>query len=381
MFCKRCNYRKLVKYTAIVVCGILLSFFVFGFVSIATSYIRLHSCINDQKERVAALRDDPGTPVDEQSFAGFDLSLAGQIKLNEVQSLITHNSYKKNITWETHTFFSVFSMVNNVDSIAYEHDNMTAQFNNGVRGVELDISWENGRFLVYHDIRYDTGSTCPDWELALEEMKIWSDNNPGHLPISVLVELKDSSMSADRLTKLDESVREAMGTDKLITPSLLMGDNGSLSKVAANNDWITLKEAMGKFMFILHPHTDATSNFIALDTSLRSLSFVPMFYYSDYLSPKPEYADHYLLIKEDALKVSAVRPLIESGYMVRIRMDAPLRYDEKSKKIAVNTGAQLISTDYEPGVIAPKVDYTATLTGGKTVVLISPVTYDQNSSN
>jgi hypothetical protein len=350
----------------------LMSFILLGLVSLATASARIHADIEAQEQRIAELRAHPGTPVDEQSFAGFDLSLSNQIKFNQVQSLITHNSYKKNITWETRTFFSAFSFIRNIRSSEYEHDNMTAQFNNGIRGVELDISYENGRFLVYHIKPVDTGSTCPDWELALEEIKIWSDNNPGHLPISVLVELKDASMSSDRLRLLDDSVRRIMGEDKLITPALLMGDNDSLSKVAANKDWILLSEVMGKVMFILHPHEEATANYIRLDPSLRSLSFVPMFSYDDFVLPRPDFAPHYLLIKEDKLDIGAVRPLVAAGYMVRVRMDAPLRYAENNKKLAVDTGAQLISTDYEPGVILPEVDYTGVLTGGKTSVLQSP---------
>lgn len=320
-----------------------------------------------QRARLDGLRENPGKPVNEQRFASFDLSRADEIKFNEIQTLITHNSYKKDISKLNYIAMRPFT---GVEGSHYEHDTLTNQLNNGVRGFELDIQYHNGEFWIYHIAIKDSSSQCPDWELALEELKIWSDNNPGHLPISMLIEVKKNNLSSSAVRKLDESIMSVMGKDKLITPSLLMGENRTLRNVAANNDWISLSEAMGKFMFMLHPG-DCTDRFIALDPALRSQAMVPMFKTDDYDAADSRYTDCFLLFKNDSLDVDRIRVFVNSGFMVRTRMDGPCDYKEGNQQLAVRTGAQIISTDYEPGVIYPKVDYHAALGEGKTVILIS----------
>ncbi|MDD3947507.1 MAG: Ca2+-dependent phosphoinositide-specific phospholipase C [Clostridia bacterium] len=351
--------------------GILLLIFVVAIASLGAviyihPYIRFQQDLAEQRERVAALKENSAAPIDEQSFVDFDLSLAKDIKYNEIQTLITHNSYKKNMWKFGYNLLSVFA---DVEGFHYEHDKLSEQFNHGVRGVELDIRYRKGRFIIYHVDTIDTGSHCPDWLLTLEEMKIWSDNNPGHIPISVLVEVKEDALSAEMLQELDDSVRNVMGNDKLITPSLLMGDNKTLRNVAARNDWVSLREALGKFMFILHPHDDAVQRYISLDPTMRTQALVPMFAYKDYAKGNPAFTDYFLLIKYDKLVVDTVQPLINSGFMVRVRMDGPDNYKEGNQSLAVSTGAQIISTDFEPGVVYPVIDYRATLREGKTVSL------------
>lgn len=319
-----------------------------------------------QQARLDELRVNPGAPVNEQQFASFDLSGSDEIKFNEIQTLITHNSYKKDISKLNYIAMKPFT---GVEGSHYEHDTLTNQLNNGVRGFELDVQYHNGEFWIYHIPVKDSSSQCPDWELALEELKIWSDNNPGHLPVSMLIEVKKNNLSSGAVKKLDESILSVMGKDKLITPSLLMGENSTLRNVAANNDWISLSKAMGKFMFMLHP-ADCTDRFIALDPTLGSQVMVPMFTTEIYDAADPRYTDYFLLFKNDKLDVDRIRAFVNSGFMVRTRMDGPCDYQEGNQQLAVRTGAQIISTDYEPGVILPKVDYHATLGEGKTVVLI-----------
>lgn len=323
--------------------------------------------LRQQREWVASLRENPPPAVDEQSFAGFSLADASSIKFNGIQSLITHNSYKKNITKLNYYALRPFT---NTENSNYEHDKLYNQLDNGARGVELDIRCGSKGFSVYHIPIKDSRSHSRDWELALQELKLWSDNNPNHLPISVLLEIKESAFDAPNLKKLDKSILDAMGRDKLITPSLLMGGNSTLRNVAANNDWITLDKAMGKFMFILHP-CESVGKYIAMDYSMRSQIMVPMFTYEEYEQNTEGYADYYLLLKHDKLDVDTIQALVNSGYLVRTRMDEPCIHPEGNQQLAVRTGAQIISTDYEAGVIYPIVDYKAALTDGKTVVLVN----------
>ncbi|GEM_PF-3280221 len=52
-------------------------------------------------------------------------------------------------------------------------------------------------------------------------------------------------------------------------------------------------------------------------------------------------------------------------------MDDNLTYDEAKKAAALASGAQLISTDLEKGVILPKTDYTAYLEDQYTIIRLA----------
>jgi len=53
---------------------------------------------------------------------------------------------------------------------------------------------------------------------------------------------------------------------------------------------------------------------------------------------------------------------------VRTMMDSGLVYDKARKEAALESGAQMLSTDLEKGVILPKSDYAATLEGAFTII-------------
>ena len=41
----------------------------------------------------------------------------------------------------------------------------------GIRELELDIHWSNGKFLIYHLFWVDYHTTCNKLEICLEEIK------------------------------------------------------------------------------------------------------------------------------------------------------------------------------------------------------------------
>ena len=68
----------------------------------------------------------------------------------------------------------------------------------GVRSFELDLHFDERRreFEVYH-ASFDEGTTCPTFTACLTTIKRWSDANPRHVPIVVLLEAKDKGSSVD----------------------------------------------------------------------------------------------------------------------------------------------------------------------------------------
>ena len=128
----------------------------------------------------------------------------------------------------------------------FEHDTLSAQLGNGIRSFELDIRWQVNGFKIFHNGMPDNGSTCPDWKLALEELRLWSDANPGHVPITVLVEIKQDNptrnplyadMDAEKFRQLDQTVSEIVGAEKAVTPADLMGGWPTLGAMAQNGGW------------------------------------------------------------------------------------------------------------------------------------------------
>lgn len=79
----------------------------------------------------------------------------------------------------------------------------------------------------------DNSSNVPNFKLGLEEIKIWSDSNPDHIPLIFLLELKDDWMILDpalrdfseaELKQLDNLLIPVFG-DQLLTPADVIGGN------------------------------------------------------------------------------------------------------------------------------------------------------------
>lgn len=359
------------------VCCFVLIVLVFALSLYAAAYIlgekRFKSDLEEQRERIAALRRSPGAPVDEQTFADFDLDAVNP-KINRIRTLITHNSYKKKVPDEVYNFFKFFAGEKALTSLYYAHNTLTDQLNNGVRGVELDIRYQNEKFNVYHIPLRDNGSTAPDWELALEELKIWSDNNPDHVPVSVLVEYKDDGFlynptlkkaTPDAFLCFDQSIAKIMG-DKLFAPRDFMGEYQTVKEALENDNWPTYSEAKGKFVFLFHDGA-YTDMYINRDKALKTQSAFPIVDIEDY----DTYAEYIAYVKSNDPATLSIQGAVANNLIVRTRMDAGMEIDAKRKALALESNAQLISTDFEKGIVLPVTDYVAYLREQYTILLLN----------
>ena len=89
-----------------------------------------------------------------------------------------------------------------------------------MRSFELDLRCRKGDFEVIHAPLMDNSSTCPRFELALEEILLWSLHNPGHIPLVFLLELKGDWMfldpalhdfTSEELSRLDGMIKDTLG--------------------------------------------------------------------------------------------------------------------------------------------------------------------------
>jgi calcium-dependent phosphoinositide phospholipase C len=316
------------------------------------------------------------------------------LKLNQIQIIGSHNSYKKLPDPKVMKFLMKMRkrLGKNLDPIGldYGHVSIDSQFTNyNMRGLEIDIyndpigcvfykrriiffvpgvpqksgveALRKPGFKVLHikDVDYQTNYyTFID---ALTAIKKWSDAHPNHLPLFINIETKTTGPAeASKLLRtlgfkrcvpydstacdaMDAEIKSVFGNDlkNILTPDRLRGKYTSLEQMATQNGWPALDECRGKIIFIVLGGANElyTQNH-------PSLTGRAMCVYS-----KPGNPECAFVMKDnperDSLKIQA---LVKQGYIVRTRSDAETvesRNNDNTRKVAAfNSGAQITSTDY-----------------------------------
>jgi hypothetical protein len=330
--------------------------------------------IAEQIERMAVLSEayESGNyqKVNESQLAGFDVEKAytDGVKFNEVAYIATHNSYQLESVESYQKIYRnletvTFGLVDG-NAPLYNSDTLTEQFNAGIRSIELDIETvvdgDDVSFVCSHSPLIDMTSSCYDFELALEEIRMWSDANPRHLPITVIVEPKiafllDKGMrffNLEYANRVDSLLREVFG-DKLITPADMMGDHTSLKEMRDADDWLTLEECAGKVVVLLHD-TTVTNKYIKQDESIKSQAMFPMLRYKD---RDKSYASFLIDNKPKDIAKHSQELIYEKNLIVRTRVDSFGSYNEEDRKLTLESGAQILSTDYPPRADMNGVEY------------------------
>lgn len=318
----------------------------------------------NQIERIEALAEAYSSgnyqKADESALVGFDVekAYADKVKFNEVAYIATHNSYQLESVPAFQQIYRDIETVSfglfNGDAPLYCSDTLTEQFNLGIRSIELDIETvvdgDNVSFVCAHSPLIDMTSSCYDFELALEEIKMWSDANPRHLPITVIVEPKEIFLpergmhfiNLEYVNELDKLLIEVLG-DRLITPADMMGDYSSLKEMRENDGWLTLEECAGRVVVLLHDTDGVTSKYIKQDESIRTQSMFPMLRYKD---RDKSYASFLLVNKAGDIAKHANELIYEKNLIVRTQVDTYGSHNDENRELTLSSGAQILSTDY-----------------------------------
>jgi hypothetical protein len=327
--------------------------------------------------------------------------LDNDIRMNQVQYLGTHNSY--HIRPRDGLFDLLLAFIPDVaPTLDYSHIPLQEQFDTqGIRQIELDIfddpegslyanrpaltllgedpasgipELDEPGLKVLHVQDIDFETTCYTFVSCLGEIKTWSDANPGHLPIMVLVEAKDDAIpdpvdlgfviplpfGADALNRIDEEIRSVFEPEQLLVPDDVRGDFATLEAAILTDGWPRLSRARGKIMFALDNGGEKRDTYIVGHTSLEGRVL-----FTDSPPGSPEAA---FMKRNDPLgNPDEIESLVEQGYMVRTRADADTvqarNGDTTQRDAALASGAHFISTDYP--VPDPRfTDYHVTLPGG-----------------
>ena len=379
---------KTVVFTLIAVLG---TYFLFICASFIAAYVSTRDEVvfwtEWQQKYVAALEANykagTASKVNEQDFCDFDLTkaLTSGTKINELRMLATHNSYKQGTTTATNIFYNYALPVLLGKKYDYTFDTITEQFNHGIRSIEIDlgkVKIDDGfEVRVYHNALTEAGSSMINFELGLKEMKMWSDYNPSHLPVFVLVELKGGSISPyvdfdpESIAYVDETISRIMG-DSLFTPADAIGKYENFGALRASNGYPALKTMLGKFVFLFH-ETSRIDDYASLDeTFLSQKMFIALKEKQGKLA-SPEYLDKAMFIILNNPENNRQKPLVEmaveENFIIRTRLDEYALISDERFAAAMECGAQILSTDYPPAT-ENRYGYTVKICeSGKTIIL------------
>jgi hypothetical protein len=304
-----------------------------------------------QKQHLNELRayyQIPDASVEEQSFVDFDL-FDNDLRLNEIRMIASHNSYKKLGSPLGKLFVGLGDSWKEAKALTYDNPHLTFQLQSGIRSFELDIRYRGGDFEAVHVPLVDNSTTANKLALALEEIALWSQHQDQHVPIILLMEIKDDWMILDpfldsigtsELALFDQLLVDSFG-DRLYTPVQMQGTFLSPKDRVDQEGWPLLSEMLGKVIMVLHPGK-WTNPYLELHQSGAAMT---MFVASSNTSGTPASA---VFAVHNSPNVEAIRGLIEDGYMVRTRMDDYLEADPTRVADAIASGAQIMTTDFHP---------------------------------
>ena len=318
----------------------------------------------------------------------------GPVRMNELQVIGTHNSYKREISEpEQAVYEAAIDKPGDYDQfLAYSHAPIAQQFDGQrVRGLELDLfpdpqgglydeplvrravgagpltdpAWQSTGIKVFHIADLDYRTTCVRFVSCLAQVRAWSAANPGHVPLLIMLELKQSDeravqaggvvappWDATALDALDAEIRSVFTERQMITPDDVRRRRLTLEQSVLRHGWPALKKSRGKVTFLLDndpgPIRDA---YIAGRPNLeRRVLFT---------NSRAGFQDAAFVKRNEPgdFNTEQIRELVRAGYLVRTRSDVPLTTvlsgDTTQLAAALASGAQLVSTDFPvPGMAA-----------------------------
>lgn len=314
------------------------------------------------------------------------------LRLNQLQSIGTHNSYHikpaPNLSkallegnWLVRVLLGTFE---------YTHPSLSEQFDTGVRQIELDMLLDpegglyaepfgdslveksglpadpdfdpNGEMKqpglkIIHMQDFDYRSTCMTFMKCLQEMKTWSDKNPQHLPIVVLVEAKDKAyprmilpdktildftkpvkFDVQNISEIDREINAVFDREELIVPDDLRGNYATLEQAIKSKGWLTLAEARGRIIFLMDNRSEL---YLERYPGMKGATL--------FTTAKEPGKNEAVFINTNQPRID-IPSLVKNGYIVRTRADGDTleaRIDSTEKReAAIRSGAQYISTDF-----------------------------------
>ncbi len=305
------------------------------------------------------------------------------LPMTAIQTIGTHNSYKKAIAPAE---FALLKSINPKTALTLDYGKppLSQQLDAGARQLELDYVYDpqGGRYAtplglkmakdadvapydasgmmkpglkVMHVPDIDYRSVCVTFVACLTEVRAWSRAHPDHLPLLIIMNLKDDQIpvpgatpllpfDAKAMDAIDAEIRSVFPDSALITPDWVQGRHATLREAVAAGGWPRLKAARGKVMFAMDEGKAKTDLYRG---DRKSLEGRAMFINTpDLASP----AAAYITLNEPDELADRIGQALKAGLIVRTRADADTfearANDRKRQEAAFASGAQYVSTDY-----------------------------------
>jgi hypothetical protein len=330
---------------------------------------------------VGLLAISAGRPIGAGDGAGGQ-GRGPKVTINQIQVLASHNSY--HVEPEPALLAALRTALGAAaDGFEYTHRPLAEELDAGVRQVELDVFVDDpagGRYAlpklvpllgldpvdpalagpglkVLHVQEVDYRSTCPTFVDCLDDIRAWSGDHPGHLPITIQIEAKDEVIAdpaalgfvqplpwtATDFAALEAEIHAVFDDDVIISPGDVKGSSKSLAAAVRKGRWPTLGEARGQVMFVLDDKGAKRDAYRAQVPDVDDrLIFVDV---------PPSDPDAAVTVVNDPVADRArIRDLVAEGFIVRTRADADTvearTGDTSRREAAFASGAQYVSTDY-----------------------------------
>jgi len=306
------------------------------------------------------------------------------IRLNQIQVLGTHNSYKLS---------PAPALIESLDEhrsgwasdILYSHRPLTEQLAFlGIRQFELDVfadpdgglyaepagallaedrSFVNSAemlepgFKVLHSQDVDYRSTCLSLKSCLKEIHDWSIANPAHFPIMIMLEMKDAqraqfgpitytrpvAIDEENIFQIDEEIWAVFSRMHVITPDQVRGSYSSLEQAVTTTGWPTLAESRGKVLFALDNTGSHRDAYLSRSADLQGRAM--------FVSSRPgEPTAGFIKMNDVIADFELIQSYVAAGFLVRTRSDIPTSEARSGSTVrrdrALASGAQYVSTDY-----------------------------------
>ncbi|MEZ5938460.1 MAG: Ca2+-dependent phosphoinositide-specific phospholipase C [Hyphomonadaceae bacterium] len=324
------------------------------------------------------------------------------LKMNDMQVLGTHNSYKQWISPNELQLFAERSPAH-AKALEYAHEPIPAQLDWGIRQLEIDIVYdpEGGVYLdpllrrqvierglgapdlafkeelakpgfkVMHVPDIDYRTSCPTLVACLTQIRNWSKAHPDHAPMFIMLNTKDSAVDipgaapvrrfdAAAWDALDAEVLSVFPRTSLITPADIQGDYASVREGVLADNWPVLGEARSRVMIGILASRTSTEPYRNVSGGIKTR---PMFVRA--VSADPDAA--WLMWDDPIVNQDAIHQAVKDGFIVRTRTEqdtVEVRANTTVKRSAAfASGGQYISTDYyKPNLNFS--DYAVAMPGG-----------------
>jgi hypothetical protein len=305
------------------------------------------------------------------------------VRLNQIQVLGTHNSYHVQPSPELFGLLNGFS-ADLARGFEYTHRPLDEQLDRGMRQFELDVfaDPEGGLYAdpagqrlapgppfdpedklgkpglkVLHVQDVDFRSTCVTLVECLSTIAGWSRDHPDHVPLLVLVELKNAPIADPlklgfvtphpfgpaELDGLDAEIRSVFDDDHLLTPDDVRGRSATLAAAITERGWPALGDVRGKVLFALDNTGPPRDLYLEGAPSLEGrVLFVS--------SEPPAPSAAFVKLNDPLVDRAKIEQLVGAGLVIRTRADANTVQartgDAAQRDAALASGAQWVSTDY-----------------------------------